>query len=80
MSHEDLVWAFAPLDELNGETGFVACDHKLAKQLIEDGLAQDPRVGAHYLKEIESGEYQTKVMAPAKKRINTKARAKDSDE
>lgn len=51
---EDLVWAFAPIKELNNETGFVACDSELAKELIESGKVQDPRDGALHLKEIQT--------------------------
>jgi hypothetical protein len=74
------LWVYKKVEQLGGQTGFVEVEDDLAQQLIDDDCAQNPDCGAHYLKEIESGEYQTKVMAPAKKRINTKARAKDSDE
>jgi hypothetical protein len=66
MSHEDLVWSFQPLKELNNETGFVACDHELAASLIEAGKVQDPRVGALHLKEIQEAEVEVKA-APKKK-------------
>ena len=71
---ETLIWAYKPLPELGNETGFVACDAKLAAKLIASGDAQDPAVGAHYMKEIETAAvdtYETKVMT-AKKRT-TKA-------
>lgn len=66
MSHDDLVWSFQPLKELNNETGFVVCDHELALALIESGKAQDPRVGALHLKEIQA------VAAATPKKRNTK--------
>ena len=78
---ETLVWAFQPLDELNGETGFVACEEELAKQLIADEKAQDPQHGALHLKEIQYGEYQTKEMKPAKKkRVVRRKKKTTSDE
>lgn len=68
---ETLVWAFQPLRELNNQTGFVACESKLAEELIAAGKAQDPRDGAHHLKEIQTASvdtYETKVMTPRKSR------------
>ena len=69
---ETLVWAFQPIPELNGETGFVVCDGKVAAALIESGKAQDPRIGAHHFKEIQatSAEYETKVLAPRKRKAD----------
>lgn len=76
MDHEDIVWAFQPLKELNNETGLVFCDHKLAARLISEGKAQDPRDGAHYLKEIEAGQvYKTKVMKAEKPRRSKSSKA-----
>lgn len=46
------VWAFQPLPELKGDTGFVACDDALAARLLAAGEVQDPRIGATALKEI----------------------------
>ena len=74
-----LVWAYKPLQELQGQTGFVECDEDVAKDLIASGEAQDLNVGGFHLKEIESTEYATKDMAPAKRRT-TKARSDDSEE
>lgn len=65
MPHDDLVWAFQPLKELNNETGFVVCDHDIAQKLIELDKVQDPRVGALHLKEIQ--EAAPVELAPKKK-------------
>ena len=75
---EDTVWAFQPLPELDGETGFVACDAELAKKLIESEKAQDPRVGGLHLKEIQAGDYQTKQVK--KKTTRRKKVASDEEE
>ena len=47
-----LVWAYKPLQELQGQTGFVECDEDVAKDLIASGEAQDLNVGGFHLKEI----------------------------
>ena len=57
---EKTVWAYKPLKELNGETGFVSCDEKLADKLIASGDAQDPRIGASQMLHIQHVEYSTK--------------------
>jgi len=72
-----LVWAYKPLQELQGQTGFVECDEALAKDLIDSGEAQDLSVGGFHLKEIESAEYATKEMTPAKRRA---AKSKSVDD
>jgi hypothetical protein len=77
--HEDTVWAFEPIDELNGETGFVACDAELAQKLIEAEKVQDPRVGALHLKEIQAGDYNTKQVT-AKKTVRKRRTKKATDE
>ena len=77
---ETLVWAFQPLEELNGETGFVACEEELAKELIAADKAQDPAHGALHLKEIQYGDYQTKEMKPAKKKVVRRKKKTTSDE
>lgn len=67
---ETLIWAYKPLPDLDNETGFVACDAKLAEKLIASGDAQDPAVGAHHLKEIETASvdtYETKVLTSRKR-------------
>jgi len=61
------VWAFEPLEELGGETGFLSVDDdKLAEKLIKSGAVQDPAVGALELKHIVSapagGGYRTREM------------------
>ena len=77
---ETLVWAFQPLDELDGQTGFVACEEELAKELIAADKAQDPAHGALHLKEIQHGDYQTKEMKPAKKKFIRRKKKTTSDE
>ena len=74
-----LVWAYKPLQELQGQTGFVECDEDVAKDLIASGEAQDLNVGGFHLKEIESTEYATQDMAPARRRT-TKARVSEGEE
>lgn len=76
---ETLVWAYRPLAELDGQTGFVACDAKLAEKLIASGDVQDPAVGGFDLKEIETGEYARKDMT-AEKRRGRPSKADVSDE
>ena len=64
-----IYWAFKPLAETNGATGFVEIDDKIGDKLLKDGDLQDPRIGATHLKTIETdGEYQTKVMTPKRRR------------
>ncbi len=66
-SHERIiVWAFEPLDELGGATGFVECDVALADALIAAGRAQDPRIGGLLLRPIAApGRYATRELKPA---------------
>ena len=68
-----LVWAYRPLEALQGQTGFVECDEDLAKDLIATGEAQDLNVGGLYLKVIEPTGYATKDLTADKRRT---ARAK----
>lgn len=49
-----VVWAFRPISQLNGQTGFVECDEEVAKQLIDAELVQDIAVGGLNLKTIEA--------------------------
>jgi len=49
-----IVWAFQPLDELEGKTEFVECDEALARRLIDADLVDDPRVGAHHLRYVQA--------------------------
>lgn len=70
---ETLIWAYKPLADLGNETGFVACEAKLAAKLIASGEAQDPAIGAHYLKEIETASvdaYETKVLTTRKRKAD----------
>lgn len=61
-----IVWAYEPLEELDGRTGLVECDELVAAQLVRDAKVQDPRVGALMLKPIRApGTYATRVMEPA---------------
>jgi hypothetical protein len=66
-----IVWAFQPLDELDGQTGLVECDEALAQRLITADLAQDPRVGSNHFRDIvqtaqqatpSEQVYQTRVL------------------
>lgn len=61
------VWAFRPIAQLNGQTGFVQCDEALAKELIASGDVQSLDVGGLYLKDIQAGEYMTKDMQPKRR-------------
>ena len=49
---QEIVWAFEPIEELDGKTGWVEVELKLAQKLIKQGKVQDGRVGATHLKEI----------------------------
>jgi hypothetical protein len=87
------VWAFQPLKELDGKTGFVECDTGLASDLIAAGRAQDPKNGALCLKQItrkpeEAAEeaapmhqratYDTKVLTPEKHGQSSSHKAPES--
>lgn len=50
---DTLVWAPRPLKRLRLQTGFVACDEGLAKELLAEDLVQDPSVGALLLRPLE---------------------------
>jgi hypothetical protein len=61
------IWVHKKDAAINGQTGFVTCDSKIADRLIKENKAQDPSCGAHHLKDIDlTTEYQTKVMTPKK--------------
>lgn len=76
MSRTTSIWAYKPLPELNGQTGFVECEENLAAKLLASGDVQDPQVGALNLREIEAAvtlappgdahEYETTALKPAK--------------
>lgn len=80
MQVDGLVWAYKKLDALDGQTGFVTCDAKVAKALIKKGDAQDPQDGALHLHPIEGDApdyvYETKVMEPEEKQEARKPRRK----
>jgi len=50
---DTIVWAFRPLDQLGRQVGLVECDELLAAQLIADDQVDDPRIGAHALRQLE---------------------------
>jgi hypothetical protein len=54
------IWVHTPDARINGQTGFVVCDSAIAEKLLAEGKAQDPRVGAHHLKEITHGQVETR--------------------
>ena len=53
MGYPTLVWAYKRLPELNEQLGFAECDSELAEKLIKSGKAQDTKIGALHLKEID---------------------------
>lgn len=57
---DTLVWAPRPLKRLRLQTGFVACDEGLAKELLAEDLVQDPAVGALLLRPIEDKRAELK--------------------
>jgi hypothetical protein len=65
-----LVWAFQPLDELDGRTGLIECEEALAQQLITADLAQDPRIGSNHFREIVQGDRTAEV--PSTQTYNTR--------
>ena len=73
-----VIWSFKKITELKGVTGFVDCERELAQQLIADGHAQDPKVGANYLKAIERTDLVSAYEAAAKK-TTKKRKASDSE-
>jgi len=54
MTSRTVVWAWYPLDELNGATGLVECDVALAATLIAADAVQDPGIGARLLRPVGS--------------------------
>ena len=48
-----LVWAYKRLEELDGQVGFVECDDKTGKKLLNTKRVQNPQVGALALKPID---------------------------
>lgn len=64
-----VVWAFKPIKELNNELGFVTCDEQVAADLIKNKKAEDPKIGALLLSEIdyEAAPEEPKKAAPKAK-------------
>jgi hypothetical protein len=52
---ERWIWVHKKDSRIKGAVGFVTCDADIADALLKEGKAQDPRVGAHHLKEIDYG-------------------------
>ena len=69
MTRMTTVWAFAPLQALHNQTGFVQCDADLAADLIESGQVQDPRIGVSSLKHVTA---EAPAKAAAKRKYSTK--------
>jgi hypothetical protein len=70
---ESWIWVHKKDPAIDGQTGFVTCDSKIAERLIKEGKAQDPSCGAHHLTGIDYSNsvddtYETKVMVAEKKR------------
>ena len=62
-----LVWAYAELDELNNQVGFVEIeDESLAKELLEKEYVQDPSIGVLHFAEIGTPIPAAKIV-PSKK-------------
>ena len=66
-----LVWAFQPLDELQGRTGLIECEEALAQRLITEELAQDPRIGSNHFREIVPASEQP-AATPAEQAYKTR--------
>lgn len=65
-----IVWAFKPIEELNGKTGFQnVADRALALKLIASGKVQNPLTGAANLSPIQKGEIEKKVVRRRKKKV-----------
>ena len=72
------VWAWKKIKELDGKTGFVPVDEKIAKKLIATGKVQDPKVGGKFLKHIDDTPIKkAAAKAPVKAPVKTPAKAKD---
>jgi ABC-type branched-subunit amino acid transport system substrate-binding protein len=65
-----VVWAYKPIEELQGKTGFVnVADKELAKKLLDSGEVQNPLMGAAALSPIQKGPIQKKVVRRRKKKV-----------
>jgi hypothetical protein len=74
-----VIWSFKKITELKGVTGFVDCEKELAQRLIADGHAQDPNVGANYLKAIEKTDLVSAYEAAAKKTTKKRKASEEGD-
>ena len=65
-----VVWAYKPIQELNGKTGFQnIADRELALKLIASGEVQNPLTGAANLSPIQKGEIKKKVVRRRKQKV-----------
>ena len=62
-----LVWAYKRLTELDGKVGFVVCDDKTGKNLLNTKRVQSPSIGANALKHIDYSPIKKKKNATRKK-------------
>lgn len=63
------VWAFEPIEELDGKTGMVNVSKELAEKLLKEKKVQDPRRGAAALSPKVSGPIKKKVVKKRKKKV-----------
>ena len=63
------IWAFEPIEELDGKTGFVQVPKELAEKLLKANKVQDPRRGAAALSKIVNGPIKKKVVKKRKKKV-----------
>lgn len=63
------IWAFEPIEELDGKTGFVQVPKELAEKLLKANKVQDPRRGAAALSKIVNGPIKKKVVRKRKKKV-----------
>ena len=61
------IWVPRKLDELKGRRGLFEVEESVGKKLIEQGLAQDPKVGAAKLEPISDEPAKRKVSKRKKK-------------
>lgn len=63
------IWAFEPIEELDGKTGFVQVPKELAEKLLKANKVQDPRRGAAALSKIVNGPIKKKVVKKRRKKV-----------
>ena len=63
------VWAFEPIEELDGKTGMVQVPRELADKLLKEKKVQDPRRGSAALSKIVNGPIKKKVVKKRKKKV-----------